>query len=165
MHVGEVAGFALALARRAGVAPANVPVSRPAAPRPRPGVRLSFFNDWDTAPGQPWDAAVQFAQHPGVLPRLRRPRRGPSPAPWPSAWAETLAQLVAGACDVQSRARAHAARRGVAGRVPGGLDRPGAPPRRLPGRPPAGVPRRRPAHPRRLVALDAVLRAAEAPEA
>ena len=60
MHLAESAGWALVLAARSQVAPANVDVSQLQRHLVRHGVMISFFNDFDMSCRESWVPAVQF---------------------------------------------------------------------------------------------------------
>ncbi|MDE0230288.1 MAG: FAD-dependent oxidoreductase [Spirochaetaceae bacterium] len=60
MNIGEAAGWALALARDAGVAPADVDRQHLVRTLARTGVMVSFCNDVDVASREAWVAAVQY---------------------------------------------------------------------------------------------------------
>ena len=60
MNIGEAAGWALVLARDAGVAAADVDRRRLVRTLARSGVMVSFANDVDVASREAWVAAVQY---------------------------------------------------------------------------------------------------------
>jgi hypothetical protein len=60
MNIGEAAGWALVLARRAGVAPADVDRQHLVCTLAESGVMVSFYNDVDVASREAWVAAVQY---------------------------------------------------------------------------------------------------------
>ena len=60
MNIGEAAGWALVLARRAGVAPADVDRRHLVRTLAESGVMVSFCNDVDVASREAWVAAVQY---------------------------------------------------------------------------------------------------------
>ncbi len=60
MHVGEVAGYAAALALRSGVLPGSLKVERLQRHLVEHGVMISFFNEFDMATADLWVPAVQY---------------------------------------------------------------------------------------------------------
>ena len=60
MNIGEAAGWALVLARRAGTAPAAVNRHHLVCTLAESAVMVSFFNDVDVASREAWVAAVQY---------------------------------------------------------------------------------------------------------
>jgi len=65
MHLAESAAWAIVLAERAGVAPANVNIDRLQRTRVEHGVMITFFNDFDMSCRETWVPAVQYAGAPG----------------------------------------------------------------------------------------------------
>ena len=60
MNIGEAAGWALVLARRAGTAPADVDRHHLVSTLAESAMMVSFFNDVDVASREAWVAAVQY---------------------------------------------------------------------------------------------------------
>ena len=60
MHLAESAAWAIVLAAREGVAPADVDISVLQRHLVEQGIMISFFNDVDMASAEPWLPAVQF---------------------------------------------------------------------------------------------------------
>ena len=60
MNIGEAAGWAVVLARQAGVEPADVDRTRLVRTLAASGVMVSFFNDVDVADRDPWVAGVTY---------------------------------------------------------------------------------------------------------
>ena len=68
MHVAESAAWAIILAAREGVLPAELNVSRLQRHLVRHGVMISFFNDLDMARNETWLPAMQFLGTKGFFP-------------------------------------------------------------------------------------------------
>jgi hypothetical protein len=68
MHLGESAGFAVVLARAAGIMPAELPVETLQRTLANRGVMLSFFNDFDLAAPTAAQRAAQFFGTRGFFP-------------------------------------------------------------------------------------------------
>jgi hypothetical protein len=60
MHLGEVAGYALALAQQRETTPGQLDADWLQKRILEQGVMICFFNDFDMASGQSWQAAVQW---------------------------------------------------------------------------------------------------------
>lgn len=60
MHLAESAAWAVVLAARDGVAPAQVSVERLQRRLVEAGVMITFFNDFDMGTREPWVPAVQY---------------------------------------------------------------------------------------------------------
>ena len=95
MHVGESAGYALALAKQRSVEPANLPedaLQRTLAER---GVMLSFFNDFDLAAPTAEQRAAQYFGTKGFFPsydaRLKEPLTSAVAAIWVRPGADPIA--------------------------------------------------------------------------
>ncbi|WP_081722288.1 FAD-dependent oxidoreductase [Geminisphaera colitermitum] len=68
MHLAESAAWALVLARRRGVAPANLDVSEFQRHIVSHGIMISFFNDFDMSCPEPWVPAMQLLGIRGFFP-------------------------------------------------------------------------------------------------
>jgi len=61
MHLAESAAWAIVLAVRASLAPANINLDQLQRTLVEHGVMISFFNDFDMSCREPWVSAVQYA--------------------------------------------------------------------------------------------------------
>jgi hypothetical protein len=105
MHVGESAGWAAAIARRRGVAPAAVPVEELQRTLAESGVMLSFFNDVDMSVQEPWLAAVQYLGARGFFGSYDARPGEPLTAEVAAVWGHAAGRLLAGRPDHNEAAR------------------------------------------------------------
>jgi hypothetical protein len=67
MHLAESAAWAIVLAARERVAPAQVPVERLQRTLVEHGVMISFFNEFDMGAREPWVPAIQYLGTKGLF--------------------------------------------------------------------------------------------------
>jgi hypothetical protein len=86
MHLAEAAAWAIALAARAGCAPADLPVEDLQRQLVTHGAMISFFNDCDMGMVEPWLPAMQFAGTRGFFPDYDACAAAPLDAKTAAAW-------------------------------------------------------------------------------
>lgn len=96
MHLAESAAFAASLARKEGIPPARLAVSRLQRHLVERGVMLSFFNDFDMATPQPWVAALQFFGTRGFFASYDARPLDPLDSVTAELWLGIFADLLAG---------------------------------------------------------------------
>lgn len=106
MSIAEAAAHASVLAVRHGEAPAHIDVARLVRLLAERRVMLSFFNDVEVDPREPWVPAVQYLATQGFFSSYEADPLGPLHKPLAQAWAHATLELVRGeAVDVNERAR------------------------------------------------------------
>lgn len=99
MNIGEAAGWALVLARRAGVDPAAVDRHRLVRRLAESGVMVSFCNDVDVAGREAWVPAVQYFGTQGFFPGYDARPQAPLGRATAALWAAAAARIAPGRHD------------------------------------------------------------------
>lgn len=99
MNLGEAAGWALVLARRAGVEPAAVDRRRLVRRLAESGVMVSFCNDVGVAGREAWVPAVQYFGTQGFFPGYDARPRAPLGRATAALWVSAAARIAAGEHD------------------------------------------------------------------
>lgn len=107
LHIGEAAGYAVAMAKETGVTPADVDVHRLQRRLAAEGVMLSFFNDSDVTDGAPWTEALQYLATKGWFDSFDARPEAPLERGVARQWARITAALAVGTTveDPTERAR------------------------------------------------------------
>jgi hypothetical protein len=106
MQTGEAAGFAAALSRKQGVAPAALDSDLLVRTLVDHRVAVSFFNDADSISEEPWVRAVQYLGTKGFFASYDARPTKPLTAAVAGCWAETFAKLrTKGNLDATAQAR------------------------------------------------------------
>ena len=103
MNIGEAAGWAFVLAKRAGVEPAAVDRPRLVRTLAAAGVMVSFFND--AAGREPWVAGVQYFGTQGFFARYDALPRAPLGRRTAEIWARAAARVRSGSAEAMETVR------------------------------------------------------------
>jgi hypothetical protein len=106
MHIGEVAGFAAALAHREGTTPGDLSVPKLQQTLVENRVMISFFNEFDMQTARPWVAAVQYLGTKGFFDNYDARPEAPLTLPVARVWAQIFGKLIAEKYDPNESARA-----------------------------------------------------------
>ncbi|MCB1236261.1 MAG: FAD-dependent oxidoreductase [Verrucomicrobiae bacterium] len=109
MQTGEAAGYAAALARERGVAPAKLNPERLVRALVRKRQMISFFNDVRVTDRKPWIPAVQYFGARGFFPNYDARAEEPLTRALAEAWAKGFAAMRSGKHDPNAFARELAA--------------------------------------------------------
>jgi hypothetical protein len=99
IQLGEAAGQAVALAKRLGMAPADIPVSRLQQELVGSGHMISFFNDFDMALDEEWVAAAQYLGTKGFFSGYDANPYSPLSCAIAVLWLEALRHWIEGSLD------------------------------------------------------------------
>ena len=105
MNIGEAAGWALVLARRAGTAPADVDRQHLVCTLAESGVMVSFCNDVDVASREAWVAAVQYFGTQGFFPGYDARPRDPLGRRTAAIWLRAALRVLAADYDPMQTVR------------------------------------------------------------
>jgi hypothetical protein len=105
LHIGEAAGFAVAMAHQAGIPPTNISTAKLQQTLVENGVMLSFFNEFDMQTRAAWVAAVQYLGTKGFFTSYNAQPEAPLTQPVAQQWVQSLGHMVAGTLNPNERAR------------------------------------------------------------
>ena len=105
MNIGEAAGWALVIARRAGVVPADVDRERLVRTLAAYGVMVSFCNDVEVASREAWVAAVQYFGTRGFFADYDARPRAPLGRRTAAIWVQAALRTVAADYDPMQTVR------------------------------------------------------------
>jgi hypothetical protein len=106
ISLGESAAHAVVIARRRGVPPARIDSDELVRLLAERGLMLSFFNDVEVDPREPWVPAVQYFGTQGFFGSYEADPLEPLTRPMAEAWAEAAAEwMLRRPVDVTERAR------------------------------------------------------------
>jgi hypothetical protein len=106
IHIGEVAGFAAALAQQERTTPGNLSISRLQQTLVENNVMISFFNEFDMQTDRPWVAAVQYLGTKGFFDTYDAQPEAPLTSAVARIWAQIFGKLIAEKYDPNESARA-----------------------------------------------------------
>ena len=93
MNIGEAAGWAVALAKDAGVSPADIDPDTLVRLLADRRVMISFFNDVDLGANEPWIPGVSYFATKGFFPGYDAKAAEPLDGGTAGAWADAFTQL------------------------------------------------------------------------